>query len=137
MNESPLARAARRFVVVGGIGFLVDAAVLTLLVNANGWNPFYARLASFAVAVTATWLLNRRYTFAHRRRHRTHTEYSRYVLVQSLGAALNFAVYALCLAGAPWLRELPILALAAGSVVAMGFNFWAMQWLVFPNSGSR
>lgn len=136
MQDSLLSRGGR-FVVVGGVGFLVDAAVLMLLVNVNGWNPFYARLLSFAVAVTATWLLNRRYTFARRRRHRTHAEYSRYVLAQSLGAALNYAVFAACLVGSQRLRELPVLALAVGSIVAMGFNFWVMQWLVFPDSGSR
>lgn len=137
MLESLLSPAARRFVLVGGIGFLVDAAVLAVCVHWAGWAPLFARVPSFACAVTATWGLNRHYTFAQRRRHRTHAEYARYVFVQCLGAALNYGVFGACIASSPLARAYPVLALAVGSAVAMGFNFWAMQWLVFPASARR
>ena len=39
------------FLVVGGVGFVVDATVLAVLVHSYGWGPYTSRLVSFAVAV--------------------------------------------------------------------------------------
>lgn len=128
--------AIHRFVWVGGIGFLVDSALLTLLVWA-GWQPLLARIPSFMAAVTVTWWLNRRYTFALRARSRMRAEYSHYVLVQCLGAALNFGVYSACLAWSSLLQAFPVLALGIASLAAMSWNFWAMQRLVFAPSARR
>ena len=57
------ARRFAKFLVVGGIGFLVDAGVLTLAVRHLGASVYAARALSFSVAVLATWLLNRTYVF--------------------------------------------------------------------------
>jgi putative flippase GtrA len=119
------------FAVVGGIGFLVDAAVLTLMVNGLGWGPYSARLLSFAVAVTVTWYLNRRWTFASHASVRKKAEYARYFTVQSAGALLNLGIYGLCLETYPLMAAYPVLALAIGSAVALFFNFFAAKYLVF------
>ncbi len=44
-----------RFGAVGGIGFFIDAGVLTLLVSTQGWGLYKSRALSFAPAVTGTW----------------------------------------------------------------------------------
>lgn len=124
-----------RFVVVGGIGFLTDAAVLSLLTSWAGWHPLRARLLSFLCAVTATWWLNRHYTFNEPRvaQHKSR-EYSRYLIVQGFGAALNYAVFAVAIVSLPVLKRYPVLPLALGSVVAMFFNYFGMRWWVFPSA---
>lgn len=136
------------FAVVGAIGFLADAGVLTALVNGLGANPYAARAVSFAAAVTATWWLNRRWTFGargDRRAARGETsgivgriaaEYARYVGVQTTGALINLGIYALCVAADPALAAYPIVPLAAGSAVALLYNFAASRRFVFTGAAS-
>jgi putative flippase GtrA len=119
-----------RFAVVGAIGFAVDAAVLQLLVSLAGWSPFAARAVSFPAALTATFVLNRAWTFRALRMSPVRA-YGAYGVIQSIGALLNLFVFSICLLAVPALYERPIVALAIGSGVAMLFNFYASRLLVF------
>lgn len=119
------------FTFVGGIGFMADASVLTLLVNGLNWGPYRARLCSFAVAVTLTWYLNRHWTFASQARNNKKIEYARYLTVQSIGALLNLGIYSICLETFPVMVTYPVLALAIGSGIALFFNFYASRYFVF------
>ena len=56
------------FAAVGVVGFGVDVAVLYLVAPLLGW--YGARVLSFIAAATATWALNRRYTFGARHSER-------------------------------------------------------------------
>lgn len=111
------------FATAGGIGFLVDTTILSLLMRAADLGPLAARAASFPVAVTVTWYINRRFAFAGRGLARKHVEYGGYLVVQTLGAALNFSVFALCLKVWPFLANWPVIPLAAGAALAVIFNF--------------
>lgn len=51
----------RRFIVVGGLGFVIDGGLLMLLL-ASGVDVLPASLFSFLCAVSATWLFNRTWT---------------------------------------------------------------------------
>ena len=51
-------REVLRFGAVGTLGFVVDGTILTLLLKI-GQPVVVSRCASFAAAVTVTWLLNR------------------------------------------------------------------------------
>ena len=79
------------FGIVGGVGFAVDAGVLTLLSSKMGVNVYLARLCSFTVAVFVTWMLNRKWVFkADGPRTTTKTnEYLSYLTVQIVGALIN------------------------------------------------
>lgn len=119
-----------RFAVVGTVGFAVDAGVLQLLVGLAGWSPFAARVVSFPAALTATFVLNRAWTFGALRMPPVRA-YGAYGVIQTLGAALNLCVFSICLLAVPALYQRPVIALAIGSVVAMIFNFYASRRLVF------
>ena len=119
------------FCVVGGIGFAVDAGALTALVHGAGLGPYAARVASFALAVSVTWALNRRWTFASATPGSKAAEYGRYFGVQAAGALINLAVYAACIEAAAAFRAYPTVALAVGSAVALLFNYAAAGRLVF------
>ena len=119
------------FVVVGGIGFIIDASILAILVHGYVWGDYTARIVSFAVAVTATWYLNRRYAFSARKTLDRRSEYSRYLAVQLTGMAINFLVYSLCIATVETMDQWPVLALAVGSAVALFFNFMGARLFVF------
>ena len=123
-----------RFCLVGTIGFVVDAAVLTLLVNGLDWHQYAGRALSFPIAVTSTWLLNREWTFA--RTGNARAECSRYFSVQTVGALINLATYAAIIETVPRLGTIPAVPLAAGSALALLFNFIASRRLVFAGDGS-
>jgi putative flippase GtrA len=125
-----------RFGVVGAFGFLVDAAVLSWLVQGQGWGPVEGRGVSFALAVTTTWALNRRFTFAARAGADRSREYGRYLAVQTIGALINLGVYLAAIAAVPWVAAWPVLPLAAGAGVAMVFNFVGSRHLAFTGRAS-
>jgi putative flippase GtrA len=111
-----------RFCVVGAAAYGVDAGLLMALVSALGMNPYGARVASFLAAATFTWWLNRRFTFevAHRP---TRAEWTAYVALMALGAAVNYATYAAAITWWPLAREHLWLAVALGSIAGLGINF--------------
>jgi putative flippase GtrA len=120
---------------VGAIGFLVDASILTVLVTGLGWGHYGARAISFATAVTVTWYLNRRWTFAKRACSDRRREYSRYFIVQAIGAVINLGVYSLCIELYSPLAAVPIVPLAIGAGIAMIFNFLASRYFAFRGEG--
>jgi putative flippase GtrA len=119
------------FVVVGTVGFAVDATILAILVHGYGWGDYTARLISFAVAVTVTWLLNRRFVFSDSRTTNRRSEYTRYLAVQGTGMAINFLTYGLCIATNETMDRWPVIALAVGSIVALLFNYVGARAFVF------
>ncbi len=128
-------RETTAFVVVGSIGFLVDAGGLAILFHLLDWGHYTSRAVSFGLAVTVTWILNRTWTFAHRATSRPGREYVAYVSVASLGAAINFAIYAACIAASTVMALHPVLALGCGSLGAMVFNFFASRRFAFTGDG--
>jgi putative flippase GtrA len=123
--------ALRRFVLIGGIGFVVDAGILTALTRVAGWEPWHARLLSFPAAVFVTWWLNRQFTFAGRGLERRSVEALFYLGIQVIGAAINLAVFGACLAHWPELRSVPAVPLAAGAVVGLAFNFGVSNYVLY------
>lgn len=121
------------FGCVGGIGFAVDAGILSLLVNVGGANVYLSRCVSFATAVFVTWFLNRTWVFkqdAHIARDKRR-EYLSYFTVQSIGALLNLGVFSLLIATHPALQSYPVIPLAFGSAIAMFFNYMGSHFWVF------
>jgi putative flippase GtrA len=119
-----------RFCLVGGVGFVVDAGVLVLLIHL-GLDRYSGRVLSYLVAATVTWGLNRRYTFAGAAPQKPHRQWAQYVGVNAFGAGVNYVVYAGCLLASNFLYRNPVLAVAAGSAVALLVNFAANRYLVF------
>lgn len=117
-----------RFCVVGTVGFVIDAAILQVLVLGAHANPYAARVASFMLAASATWLMNRRYTFAASLEP-TRIEWLRYVGLMGLGALVNYGVFALCIAFWASARAQPWLGVAAGSIASLGLNFTTSRLL--------
>jgi putative flippase GtrA len=126
---------ARRFALfgaVGVIGFIVDALTLTVMMKVFGLGPVVARVFSIAAAMGATWLLNRRYTFAVRSAPKA-DEAARYAAVKLSGQVANFGIYTvILLAGPDWAG--PYIALAAATILVMLLNFTMLSRFVFAPS---
>lgn len=112
-----------RFGVVGTIGFLVDAAVLTLLTSVFAWTPALARAVSFPLALSVTWLTNRCWTFAHGRSKPAGRQYLQYAAIQFMGTTLNLSIYLVLISISDMMRDYPALALAVASTAAMFVNY--------------
>jgi putative flippase GtrA len=117
-----------RFLIAGGIGFLADAAMLTLLVHLFAMNPFVARVLSIGFALCVTWLLNRTITFGPSIRNIA-AEGARYGGVGIGTSLVNYAVYSALIAAIPELP--PLVALVAGSAIAMALSYLGYSRLVF------
>lgn len=122
-----------RFGAVGTLGFLVDVAVLYATAPWAGW--YAGRVLSFLAAATATWQLNRRWTFADAApSHREgRAAYARYLLTMVAGAAVNYAAYAATIGLADVLLA-PALGVALGSIAGLAFNFAAAHFILFPST---
>ena len=117
------------FAIVGAAGFVVDVAVLYLAAPLLGW--YGARVLSFLAAATATWALNRRYTFrARASRTSVAREYLGYLATMLGGAVVNYGAYVLVLhwATGPWA---PAAGVALGSCAGLDVNFLSARYLVF------
>lgn len=120
------------FCAIGAIGFVVDATVLYATAVWMGW--FAGRILSFMTAASATWWLNRRYTFNRFNGamplQSVARQYLRYLLSMMAGGIVNYAFYAGTL---HWLKipAAPLAGVAIGSIAGLGVNFTLARWLVF------
>jgi putative flippase GtrA len=119
-----------RFGTVGGLGFLVDTAVVY---GTKGLLGLYgAGAVAYPVAASFNWLVNRLWTFRETSRNRSaHTQWLRFLLVNLIGFALNRGAYFALIYASPLCRDMPILAIAAGVIVGMFANFGLSRRLVF------
>lgn len=125
----------RRFLsfgAVGTIGFVVDSLVLLALL-ALGLGKYSGRVVSFFCAATTTWALNRRFTFRPQAGQRSRQEWSRYLLVNATGGAVNYGVYAGLVTCLPLVARHPVLGVAAGSIAGLAFNYLGSALIVFPD----
>lgn len=117
-----------RFVIVGATGFLVDAGTLWLLLSFSPLGPLSARVIAIALAMTATWLLNRTFTFGASKRSVV-VEGFRYGVIAVVTSLVNYGIYAGLLIMAPLLS--PYAALVFASIAAMLFSFFGYSRFVF------
>jgi putative flippase GtrA len=112
---------------------MADAGLLHVLLANTQAGLYLGRVVSFVIAATATWALNRWYTFRSARGPRGSgaRQWRRYVALTAVGAAINYGVYAACIAEWTLMRRIPALAVAAGSLAALAFNYLTAKYLVF------
>lgn len=109
---------ALRFLATGGVGFLVDAGVLSLLLATTSIGPILARCISFPVAFVVTWLLNRSWSFGDRPRPKLGIELGAYSAVQGIGFAINFGAYSFLVSDGLGVLAPPLVALFVGALIS-------------------
>lgn len=124
------------FGLVGSVGFIVDAVVLTTLTVESHWGVIPSRLVSFSTATIVTWILNRWYTFSSPKTSvlTRKMEYFSYFVVQAVGAGLNLLIFLCLITWIPMLHQMLVIPLAVGALVAMVFNFLLIKIFVFKNT---
>ena len=119
-----------RFLAVGGFGFVMDAGLLQVFLRL-GLGYYTGRIPSFLLAVGATWVLNRLWTFKAAGRPGRVRQAALYFGVQCAGWATNLAVYGLMLLLIPQLKGLILIPLALGAAAGLGVNFLGSKHLAF------
>ena len=127
-----------RFGLVGVAGFTVDAGVLHLATLFGGLNPIAGRFVSFPVAVAATWLLNRTFTFKNQTSHHPPLRQALvYLGVQTCGGAANISVYSLALTLEPGFRHMLLIPLAFGAAAGLCLTFLGSKHIAFKPAVGR
>ncbi len=130
MIRSELALQIMRFGAVGGVGFVVDGGLLWLLISLD-FNPFLARAFSFPLAVLATWLLNRNWTFRATRYANGKAQFRLYFTVQVVGSLTNYFVYSIIISTFGSETMTVFWGFVAGSAVGSVLNFCGARFVAF------
>lgn len=119
-----------QFAVVGGMGTLVNLAVLTLLhlvrVPLN-----ICVAAAILTAMVFNFGLNRRFTFSYARDGSIARQFLGFAGASSLGALINYAVTLLFIHQWAIMERVPQLAALVGIAAGMAINFGISRHLVF------
>lgn len=137
--KQPLGREASKYLVVGAGGYVLDVGIFNLLAFArilglSQVEPITAKVISFAVAVSFTYLANSRWTFRERQgRPEGINRISRYTLVNLVGLGVTIlplyvSRYVL---GFESLLADNIAANLIGVFLALVFRFFANRAFVF------
>lgn len=119
-----------QFLVVGGLGAIVNLAVLTLLISFGaGVNASIG--AAIAISIVFNFILNRRFTFDYARKGSIVKQFFGYVGGCSLGALFNYFATSELIAEFPLLY--PQVAALAGIVSGVGVNFMINRFAVFKS----
>jgi putative flippase GtrA len=119
-----------RFGMVGTVGFLVDAGVLLAMLRL-GLGPWVGRIISYICAATATYTLNRLWTFRAAEQNASWRQWGLFLLLNLSGFAFNYGTYALLLLTVPLVLAQPVLGVAAGALAGMFANFFVSRRFVF------
>ena len=127
-----------RFCAVGLVNTVLDYAVLNLLLSIG---PLKAKVASTVVATTASYVMNRQWTFQKRDRGGLRREYVLFFALNLAGLAIQLAVLGVAKYGLGFTehgggddRLALNLFNALGIAVAMVFRFWAYRTFVFKTA---
>lgn len=121
----------RRFLLVGGVGFLMDAGLTRLLI-ALGLVPWLARVPAILCATTFTWLANRRFTYEVKTARSTREAF-RYALVAAIMTLVNYSIYLMLIN-----RGLaPVAAITFATACQSVMSFLAYGHFVFMACESR
>lgn len=127
-------REALFFAISGGLGFLVDTAVLYLLIDSLG--PYIARCISFLAAVAFTWVFNRSITFKGKSSNMNpRNEFLSYLVLMLGGGAVNYGIYSWLISTYRAVIDYPVIGVAAGSVAGMFVNLATSKIILFRDRG--
>ena len=122
-----------KFVVVGGISFLVDFTVYTIMCNVLHIHYIIAGVLGFTVSVVVNYILSMRYVFLSKDDTRKDKEFLIFVVLSLMGMFLNTILLYLCIdilySNLGYLKQLlsnewmNIVAKVFATGVVMVFNF--------------
>lgn len=123
-----------KFGIIGTAGFVVDSLVLLFGTKILNIDPYSARVISYLCAATTTWAGNRFFTFSDRPKADIAKQWVVFLVLNLVGFAVNYSVYALLVANYDYIHANPVWAVAAGSLAGMVINYVASTRFIFPRA---
>jgi dolichol-phosphate mannosyltransferase len=123
-----------QFLTVGGLGTVVNLALLTAILR-WGLSAKPAVASAIFLSMCFNFVLNRRFSFGEKRREGWLRQFVSFMAACSVGALINYVMTVLFMAEPFALR--PQLAALVGIAAATAFNFMASRYLVFRSSHIR
>ena len=127
LYSSDFARAARRYLFVGGASAVADWVLFALMLYGFDLHYIVAGTISFILATALNYFLSVRFVFGASRRGARNAVILVYA-VSSVGIAINLAVLSI---GVDILGIHPLLAKVAASGMAVFWNFLARYFYIF------
>lgn len=126
-----------RFAFVGTFGFSVNWVTLYVALHGLDLDKVSAWFVGFLVSVTVTWWGNRTLTFSDRAAGRGGLvrEWFVFLVSNGLGGLANFITYFVLVTFVPPPLGNPLLAIVAGTLVGLVFNFTVSSRVVFRKKG--
>jgi putative flippase GtrA len=125
-----------RFGIVGAMGFCWDTATVYALRPFT--NLYLAGTCGFLVSATANWVVNRLWTYRHQTHAAPHIQWARFMTANAIGFVFNRGTYFILVskyfsatAKTDIFSTQPILAIAAGSISGLCFNYFLSKRFVF------
>lgn len=137
-----------KFAIVGGTTFIIDSAIFfTLKLTILEPKPVTAKIIAGVVAVIASYILNREWSFRDRGGRERHHEALLFFGVSGVGVVLAMAP--LWISSYVLMLRVPevslftenvadfVSAYIIGNLLQMAFRFWAFRRWVFPDEFAR
>jgi len=121
-----------QFLVVGGLGTIVNLAFLTVFM-AIGIPTRSSIAAAIVLAMCCNFVLNRRFSFSAARREPWARQFGGFVAACSFGGFVNYAITTITLDHFGRPQAAALVGIAAGTL----FNFITSRYLVFRRSHLR
>jgi putative flippase GtrA len=125
-----------RFGIVGTLGFCWDTGTVYALRSHT--NLYVAGTCGFLVAATANWAVNRLWTYRHHQHAAPHVQWAKFMTANAIGFVFNRGVYFtlvskyfIATAKTDIFYTQPVLAIAAGSISGLCFNYFLSKRFVF------
>lgn len=117
-----------RFGIIGALGFAADAIALYALRADLGLMT--AKVVSYIIAVTVTWVLNRTFTFQSHDPKRMQ-QWLKYAVVYCATGGLHLIVFAYLINRYTIMHDQPIYALFITAAINALINFFVVQRVAF------
>jgi putative flippase GtrA len=137
-----------KFAIVGATTFIIDSALFyTLKLTVLEPKPVTAKIISGIVAVIASYILNREWSFRDRGGRERHHEALLFFMVSGVGVLLSMGP--LWVSSYVFELRVPHVTLTVeniadfisayifGNLLQMAFRFWAFRRFVFPDENGR
>ena len=137
-----------KFAIVGGTTFIIDSAIFyTLKLTILEPKPVTAKVIAGIVAVIASYILNREWSFRNRGGRERHHEALLFFAFSGVGVLLSMAP--LWVSSYVLQLRVPMVSLTVeniadfisayiiGNLLQMAFRFWAFRRWVFPDQFAR
>jgi putative flippase GtrA len=138
-----------KFAVVGGSTFIIDTALFLLLKHTVlAEKPIISKVIATMVATVVSYVLNREWSFRTRGGRVRHHEAALFFVISGVAIAVTAAPLAVsryvldlwvARGASPFTQEVAdfVSAQIIGTLLAMGFRWWAFRRFVFPHADAR